>query len=465
MIFKVKKPHALALAIGASLVISACASNSDRVDSAQQVTQNAVADVPNSWQSIAQAVGPVKSGWIESFNDPLLIALVDEAQRNNFNLQAAAENVNASRALVTQAGAALSPQLGVNAGASDGGALEGASTGSFNASLQASWELDVWGKLSSAEEASRQSFEAAKADYTFAQYSLAAAVSRAYFVAIEAIQQVGLAQKTFDAIEETARITLVQFDNGFADQQDISLSRSELASAKDALLSSQGGQRDAVRALELLLGRYPSAELSIETELPMAPPAPNPGLPSELLERRPDLISAERNVAAAFNRIDQAEAAKLPSVSLTGSLGGTSNGLSDLLNPSNLAWQAISSIAAPLFDGGRLDAQVEAANAEQRAAVASYAQTALSAFSDVETALDLGSVLRQRQEALKDALNESEEALRIANLRYNEGEISLLEVLQIQQRVFSARRNVLSIDRAMLTQHVDLSLALGGDWQ
>jgi len=454
---------ALSVVVASSL-LTACANNPDRVESAQQVTQEKLGELPSSWAMVADRVGRVESGWLSNFNDPVLESLVYEAQANNLNLQAAAENVNASRALVTQAGSALAPQVGVSTGVNDGGLLEGASTGGFTASFQASWELDVWGRLSSAEAAAFQSFQAAEADYKFAQYSLAAAVTRAYFVAIEAIQQLDLAQKVFDAVEETARITKVQFDNGLANEQDVSLSVSEVASAKDALASAQGGQRDAIRALELLLGRYPSAELAVGATLPKVPDSPRPGLPSDLLERRPDLIAAERQVAAAFNRVDQAQAAKLPTVTLTGNLGGSSNGLSDLLNPANVAWQALGSLAAPLFTGGRLDAQVEAANAEQRAAVASYAQVALSAFSDVETALDLGRVLRQRQIALIESLDASENALRIANLRYGEGEISLLEVLQIQQRVFGARRNVVSVNRALLTQHVDLNLALGGDW-
>jgi outer membrane protein TolC len=149
---------------------------------------------------------------------------------------------------------------------------------------------------------------------------------------------------------------------------------------------------------------------------------------------------------------------------LSGSLGGTSNSLSDVLNPANVAWQAIGSLAAPIFTGGLLDAQINAATAGQRVAVAGYAQAALNAFSDVERALDQGSVLRDRVIALTTVLVESENALKIANLQFNEGEISLLDVLILQQRLFSARSNLLSIQRASLTQFVDLNLALGGSW-
>ncbi len=238
----------------------------------------------------------------------------------------------------------------------------------------------------------------------------------------------------------------------------------KIASAQDSLVSSKAGQRDATRSLELLLGRYPGAELSVVQALPSLPAALPTGIPSQLLERRPDVVAAERKVAAAYNRVDAAKAAKLPNLSLSGSLGGTSNSLSNILNPTNLAWQAIGSLVAPIIDGGRLDAQVEAATADQEAAVAGYAQVALNAFADVEKALDQGSVLRERMTALTTVLVESEKALKIANLQFNEGEISLLDVLILQQRVFSARSKLLSINRASLTQFVDLNLALGGSW-
>jgi outer membrane protein TolC len=204
--------------------------------------------------------------------------------------------------------------------------------------------------------------------------------------------------------------------------------------------------------------------LSVVQSLPSLPDALPAGIPSQLLERRPDLVAAERKVAAAFNRVDVAKAARLPSLSLSGSLGGVSNSLSDILNPANLAWQAISSLAAPIFTGGLLDAQVDAATADQRAAVAGYAQAALNAFGDVERALDQGSVLRDRVIALTTVLVESENALKIANLQFNEGEINLLDVLILQQRLFLARSNLLSMQRASLTQFVDMNLALGGSW-
>jgi NodT family efflux transporter outer membrane factor (OMF) lipoprotein len=444
-------------------LLTSCASNGlSRVVEAQAATAASLPDLPSQWASIQKRIGEVKVSWLEKLNDPALALLVLEAQQNNRNLQVMAASVDGARALANQAASSLSPQLGASVGSTSGGAVEGSNN--FNVGLQASWEVDLWGRIRSGNLAAQENVVAAEAEYKFAQYSLAANVAKAYFVAIEANKQLEIAQQSVDTIVETNRIVQVQFDNGLANQQNISLAKADLASAQDGLVSSKAGQRDATRSVELLLGRYPSAELGIVQSLPSLPNNLPAGIPSQLLERRPDLVAAERNVAAAFNRLDAAKAAKLPNLSLSGSLGGVTSSLSSILNPANLAWQAIGSLVAPIIDGGRLDAQVEAATADQKAAVAGYAQVALNAFADVERALDQGTVLRKRVAALTTVLVESEKALKIANLQFDEGEISLLNVLILQQRVFSARSNLLSINRASLTQFVDLNLALGGSW-
>lgn len=454
-----------AIACCMAAFISACAtSNLSRVEDANAATVASLPDLPSQWATMQATVGNVKVDWLAELNDPVLDALVAEAQKNNRNLQAMAASVESARALSNQAASVLSPQLGASLGSTSGGSVEGSGSSNLNVGIQASWEADLWGRIRSGNLAAQENVVAAEAEYKYAQYSIAANVAKAYLMTIEANRQLDIAQKSIDAVVETNRIVQVQFKNGLADQQNVSLAKADLASAQDSLISSKAGQRDATRSLELLLGRYPSAELTVDKSLPALPDALPAGIPSQLLERRPDLIAAERKVAAAFNQIDAAKAARLPNLSLSGSLGGTSSSLSNILDPANLAWQAIASLAAPLIDGGRIDAQVEAATADQKAAVAAYAQAALNAFADVEQSLDQGSVLRERKAALTTVLQASEKALKIANLQFEEGEISLLDVLTIQQRVFSARSNLLSIERASLSQFIDLNLALGGAW-
>jgi len=183
-----------------------------------------------------------------------------------------------------------------------------------------------------------------------------------------------------------------------------------------------------------------------------------------LLERRPDIVAAERRVAAAFNATNQARAAQLPSIGLTSNVGGASSSLSDLLDPANIAWSAGASLLAPIFDGGARREAVEIASADQEQALAAYGQAAITAFSELETNLDQGVVLQQRIVDLKEAAAEAEKAFRIARLRYDEGEEELLSVLTIQQRVIGAKSSLSGVERLLLEQRVNLNLAIGGGW-
>lgn len=456
--------NAILVSLGA-LSLTACASVAS-MEEAGAAARASLPQTPDSWRAAQDSVGDVEIGWVAAFNDPVLASLVEEAQAHNKNLQIAAANVERSRALARQAGAALTPNVNLLAGRGEGGIVEGGgSSGEFSAGLQLSWELDVWGRIRSGQQAAVASATAAEADYVFSQYSLAAGVARSYFLAIEAGLQEGVARNTVEALEETTRIVDVQYKNGLASSQDLALTKSDLATARDTLTNTAGAKRDALRALEVLLGRYPGAELEVRASLPDAPASPSAGLPSEVLERRPDLIAAERNVAAAFNSVQSAKAAKLPAISLTTDIGGTSESLSNLLDPANLAWTVAGNLVAPLFDGGARQAQVEISTAEQKQAVAAYGQAALEAFGEVETNLDQGVVLVERLASLSEAASEANEAYRIARLRYDEGETDLIDVLTIQQRVFSTESNLTAVQRLLLDQRVNLNLALGGSWE
>ena len=446
------------------LFLTGCASTAPR-EEAPAVAAEQIPETPEQWRSGGDA-GEVQLGWLESFDDATLAGLVEEALEHNQDLRAAAANVDRSRALARQAGAALKPSVNLAAGGErSGSAASGTQADRANVGLDISWEADLWGRLRSGRRGAQAGAAAAEADFRSARHSLAAGVARGYFVAIEAGHQEQVTQETVSALEETLRIVELRYENGMVGKQDLALTRSDLASARERLISVQGSRRDALRSLELLLGRYPGAELDVATTLPSPPPVPPAGLPSEMLERRPDLVAAERRVAAAFEAVAQAKAARLPSLSLTGSVGGSSDALSDLLKPANVAWRLGTSLLAPLFDGGRRRAQVEIATMEQEAALAAYGQAALAAFGEVEASLDLAGVLGQRREELQRASRDAKEAYRIAELRYEEGETDLLEVLNIRQRVFGADSNLVAVDRQILDQRIALHLALGGSFE
>ena len=357
-----------ALTAGLATVALAGCANITSIGDAGLFARDAAPAAPGAWASAQETIGEVEVGWLAAFDDPLLTALVEEAQENNRNLQAAAANVDRAQALARQAGAALAPNVNLVTGAQEAGlANSSRSSTTLSAGLQVNWELDVWGRIRAGRQAAYASAQAAEADYVFSQYSLAAAVAQVYFLAIEAGLQNDIAQGTVDALNETTRIVTVRYNDGLASSQDLALARSDLATARDTLSQTEGARRDALRALELLLGRYPAADLELRTGLPAPPPAPGVGVPSDILERRPDLVAAERRVAAAFNSLDSAKAARLPAVSLTNTIGGASDQLTNLLDPSNVAWTVAGNLVAPLFDGGARQSQVEIATAEAAA--------------------------------------------------------------------------------------------------
>ncbi len=445
------------------LLVASCATTTPKSERIQ-IVKSAV-ETPMSWATKAEQYGDDSIKWLESFNDPLMLKLIAEGKANNLDLQAAAGNMDKAWLLAKQSGAALKPTADLSLGQTQSGAVEGGGASrKITVGLQVNWEADVWGRISAGVEAATASAQAAEADYIFAQHSLSANIAKTYFKVIEAKRQANITRKNLTALEKSMRVTQAKYDNGVSSGQDVALHRANLASAKEQLIDIEGSERDALRALEVLLGRYPNARTEMPDTLPDLPQQPPAGIPSELLERRPDIVSAERKIASAFNASDQAKAARLPKFSLTASVDGASSSLSDILNPSNAAWQLGANLITPLFDGGRRKIDVEIATVEQKQAVSNYAQIALTAFSEVEQNLDQGRVLAQRESALSEVLRHSDKAYSIAKLRYKEGEIELLDTLQIQQQAISAESQLLSIKRAQLEQRINFYLALGGSW-
>ena len=453
------------MAGAAFLVLPACSTLSSDEDVASAVAQSLPA-LPDMWTVDGATPGDVRVGWIEAVGDPLLLQLVLEAQRNNPDIRAAAANLDASRAQVRQARSALYPQINANFNADRTDTPNPFALNQifYQGTIQGGWEADLWGRVRAGRNAAYASAQAIEADLRFAQYSLAAGVASAYFASIEAAEQVSVAQRTVVALAEIDRIVRVRYREGFASRQDTATTGADLESARDSLEQARQGARAARRALEILVGRYPAEGVELGESLPEAPPAPPAGLPSQLLERRPDVIAAERRVAAAFGSLDQAKAAQLPQVTLTGAVGVASTSLGDILNTSNIIWSVIGDVLQPIFDAGLRGAQEDEADANRRAAIALYASTALDALRDVEDNLDAVQVLARRERIVETAAEDAGTAYALAQLQYQEGEIDLIDVLNFQQRLFSAERNLVSVRRQRIDQWVGLNLALGGSW-
>ncbi len=449
----------------ATALMASCATLSTDVDVAQ-ATAESLPELPATWVVEGAIPGEVRVGWIEAIGDPVLTALVYEAQANNPDIRAVAANLDAARAITRQARAALFPQVfgSFEVDRTDTPRPFTPQTPVTTLTAQAQWELDLWGRIGAGRNAAYASAQAVEADFRFAQYALAQGVAATYFTCLEAQEQVGVARRTVDALAEIDRIVRVRYREGFASRQDTAITGSDLETARNNLVQAQAAARTARRALEVLLGRYPSDAIILDQSLPEAPPPPPAGLPAQLLERRPDVVAAERRVAAAFANLDQAKAAQLPMVTLTAAGGVTTRDLFDIANGPDLLWSIIGSVLQPILDGGLRGAREDEADANRRAAIALYASTALAALRDAEENLDQVQVLAERTLILENAAEQSGTAYALTQLQYAEGERDLIDVLSVQQRLFAAERNLVAIRRLRIEQWVALNLALGGDW-
>lgn len=414
---------------------------------------------PAAWVG-ATAAGPVAVAWIGLFQDAQLDALVAEALQYNVDLGASVARVDQAAAYARATGAALLPQ--VNAMARGGGEMSGDSSGLAGWALTASWEIDLWGRVRASRESATQQLVATQADRDAARLSIAAAVARAWFTATEARLREALARDTVLAYERLLALANDRLRVGVGDDLEAAQVAAALQGARDQQRQARLAVDQSRRTLELLLGRYPATELqTAERFAPLSFDVPA-GLPSELLERRPDVLAAERRVAVAFNRVTEAQAARLPRLSLTVGVNSISSDLFLLKDRDNPVWSAGGALMVPLFTGGALKEQVEVRNAEQREAVARYASTAQRAFGEVEESLSSGIALVERQALLKAQIDANERAVRLSEERYRVGSADLRGVLNQRLALYGTQQQWLRVQGAQRIERVNLLVALGG---
>ncbi len=424
-------------------------------------------------QFVAQFEGDMPlTNWVAAFDSEELNALLHQVLQHNFALKETEARLSAAAAQAELAGARLYPTVDFALSASRTENLHPGRSDSltrfpgvsqYGAFFNVRWEADVWGRLSAAEKAASYDYEAALSDYRASRHSLIAQTVKSWLLFIEGGRQRQLASDFLQNMKKAVEVSDAFYQAGEVSLVALAHARTEAARAAQRLVEIQRAQRSAGRALQLLSGRYPDAGLQTSGEFPALPDWPAAGLPAELLERRPDIRAAERRVAAAFNRLEQSRAAKLPALQLSASLGGSSTALKTLIEPQNVLWTVATNLLFPLFNGGEREAEIKMRNAEQRAALAAYRQTALAAFNEVETGLDDNQLLRERQRQLIQARTQSELAEKIALEKFRLSEIELLELLQTVRETLSVRMDEVRARRELLSQQVDLYLALGGE--
>ncbi len=495
-----------------ALMTASCASVNQELLDAQ------LPDTPETWTAAENAGAAPTGDWVAAFNDSTLRSLISEAIQHNNDYLAAAANLDRARASSRITRADLLPSLNVSGNTSrnaivtdptsaaqagggavdlsdlraqdiedmfgvdtDGdGRLDGVDVNqdgiledlpnrrlyinNFSIGAQIRWELDVWGRLTDETRAAYKDASAAFADLEAARLSIAARVAQAWFALIEARQQRELAERDTLARERNLRVTERRYDRGVSSSLDVRLSRSALGSSQANLALRQRLEYEASRRLEVLLGRYPAAELEAAAALPNLPTLEGAGAPGDLLARRPDLIAAESRMEAAGLRARAARKQLLPQFTLTSQINTSGPELADLIDPERLAGNIAGGIFQPLFQGGRLIANSKRARAAAEASLYNYAQTVLTAYEEAENTLAAEALLAVREDALRLAYEEAAAAEELTERRYSSGAATIFNLLDAQTRRISAESQYIQAQQQRVSNRVQLYLAIGGDF-
>ncbi len=462
-----------ALAIAAALALAACSIGPDYVrPSAPAPASYKEAE---GWKRAQPQDHLPRGEWWGVFNDARLDALEAQVVIDNQTIKAAEARVREARALTQAAQAALFPIVSGNASAARSGVGSRGSNGNVNVqggtgnrysiALDANWEIDVWGRVRRQIEAAGANTQASTADLEAAKLSAQALLAQDYFLLRVQDAEIRLLNETIAAYARSLQLTQNQYNVGVAARSDVVQAQTQLKSTQAQAIDAGVTRAQLEHAIAALTGKAP-AEVSIAAnETPLAYPDIPLGVPSELLERRPDIAAAERRAAAANAQIGVAEAAFFPSLTLSATGGFQSSVLSQLLSLPNRFWSLGPAIAQTIFDAGLRRAQTEQAIAAYDETVANYRQTVLTGFQEVEDNLAALRILEQEAAVQADAVSAAREALTIVTNQYRAGIANYLAVVVIQAATLSNERTALAIEARRLTAAVQLIKALGGGFE
>lgn len=428
-------------------------------------------EAAGDWLSATPADAVQRGHWWETFQDPQLNALEEQVTVSNQTLAQSEAQYRQASALLRQTRAGFLPTLSLGASAQRSGG-NNSSTGAtvvgnrYSLSLDAAWELDLWGRVRRSVEASAANASASEADLASARLSIQAQLAQSYFQLRVTDEQQRLLDETVAGDQRALQLTQNQYAVGVASKADVVQAQAQLKSAQAQAIDTGIQRAQLEHAIAVLLGKTPAA-FSIEPARLLAvipPPAP-PGVPSTLLQRRPDIAAAERRMAAANAQIGVAKSAYFPSLTLSASGGYQSSSFADWISLPNRFWSVGPAAALTLFDGGARSAQTDQAVAAYDQSVASYRQTVLTAFQEVEDNLVALHRLKDEAQVQNEAVDAAQESLKIALNQYQAGTVSYLNVVSAQNSAYSNQRSALTVLGSQLSASVLLIKALGGGWK
>lgn len=465
-------PRSPALLFAAAALLAGCASAPPYQPPAMPGADS-YKEAPPGWIAAVPADTLERGPWWRLFDDPTLDALAQRVQVSNQNIASAVAAYEQARALVREQRASLFPAVSLSAGASRAGGNANARVGAagnggerFQLALDASWAPDVWGRLGGAVSAAQARAQASEADLAAARLSAIGELATNYFALREADAESGLLRDTITGYERSLQIARNRYAAGIVPKSDVLQAQTQLANAR-ADLAGLERQRDQLEhAIAVLVGEHPS-RFSVPPAAWRgdAMPAVPIGVPSALLQRRPDIAAAERRVAAANAQIGVARAGYFPNFTISASDGQSAARLGDLLASSANAWSLGLSVAQVLFDAGATTARVDEARAVWQQASAQYRQTVLVALQAVEDQLVAARVLEQQQALRREASQAADQTETEVMNRYKAGQVSYAEVVSAQVSAWNARRALLQATASQQTAAVALVQALGGDWK
>ncbi len=434
-----------------------------------------VVDMPQSFQyEDKDARDTVNTPWWQQFRDPVLDGLIAEALANNKSVKIAAANIEQAAGVLTQTRAPLFPQASYAGSASRQRASETNATpfpagvsNPFNL-LQlfggVTWEIDLWGRVRRLSESARASMFASVEARRGVILSLVASVAGDYMQLRGFDEQLVIAKRNLAAYAESVKLFELQFQYGQISQLNVEQARTQYETAASTIPQLESQIVQLENALSILLGRNPGPITRGKTVYELVFPAIPAGLPSQLLERRPDIAQAEQNLIAANALIGAAKALYFPTITLTGSYGYESEDLSKLFRGPSRTWSFAGSFTGPIFTAGAISGQVHQSEAGQDAALISYEAAIQSAFADVENALIIREKLAGQIQAQERLVKASREYERLAKLQYDGGYAPYLTVLVAQQQLFPAELTLAQLRASVFTSYANLYKAMGGGW-
>ncbi|KVR02242.1 RND transporter [Burkholderia ubonensis] len=474
-----RRPLAAAVAFATAVLLAGCAVGPDyhRPDTPMPA---AFKEAPAGWKVAQPADGADRGAWWRVYGDPQLDALIDKLNASNQTIAQSAAAYRQARALVAEARAAYFPTVGLTASdsrsrspraslssgssSSFGGGSSGSIGNSYSVGLDASWEPDLWGKVSRTVGAQRAGEAAAAADLANARLSQQATLAQTYFQLRTADTLQMLLDDTVASYARSLQLTQNRYAQGVAARADVIQAQTQLQSAQAAAIDNGVARAQYEHAIATLIGEPASTFSLPPLPLTAEPPVTPVGVPSALLERRPDIAAAERRAAAANEQIGVAISAFFPTLTLSAQGGVQSSVWSNLFTLPARFWTVGPQLAATLFDAGLRAAQTEAARATYDQDVAAYRLSVLTAFQDVEDNLASQRILAREIDVQRQAVDSAEHALAIVTNQYKAGTVDYLNVLTAQTTAFSAHQKLATIAGQRMVSSVGLVKALGGGW-